>query len=129
MINSFSIVIPSYNESGNINKIYRRTLEVIKKLNLKRYEIIFIENGSKDNSLDLLKKINLENKSVKIISFSRNFGFQAAISAGLKYAENDYVCVMVMFMFMFMFHVYGHVHVSCLCLCSCSCSCLCLCLC
>ena len=94
MIDSISIVIPSYNESGNINEIYRRTSEVIKKLNIKKYEIIFIENGSKDNSLELLKKINLENKSVKIISLSRNFGFQAAIAAGLQYAENDYVCVM-----------------------------------
>ena len=86
MIDSISIVIPSYNESGNINEIYRRTSEVIKKLNIKKYEIIFIENGSKDNSLELLKKINLENKSVKIISLSRNFGFQPAIASGMQYA-------------------------------------------
>ena len=94
MINSISIVIPSYNESQNINEVYRRTLEVIKKMNIKKYELIFVENGSKDNSLELLKKINLENKSVKIISLSRNFGYQSAIAVGLKYSENDYVCVM-----------------------------------
>ena len=94
MIDSISIVIPSYNESQNINEIYRRTIEVIKKLNVKKYELIFVENGSKDNSLELLKKINSENKSVKVISLSRNFGYQSAIAVGLKYSENDYVCVM-----------------------------------
>ena len=94
MIDSISIVIPSYNESQNINEVYRRTAEVIKKLNIKKYELIFIENGSKDNSLDLLKKINSEDKSVKIISLSRNFGYQSAIAVGLKYSQSDYVCVM-----------------------------------
>ena len=94
MIDSISIVIPSYNESQNINEIYRRNIEVIKKLSVKKYELIFVENGSKDNSLELLKKINFENKSVKVISLSRNFGYQSAIAVGLKYSENDYVCVM-----------------------------------
>ena len=94
MIDSISIVIPSYNESENINEIYKRTSKVIEELNIKKYEIIFVENGSKDNSLELLKKINSENKSVKVISLSRNFGYQSAIAVGLKYSENDYVCVM-----------------------------------
>ena len=94
MIESISIVIPSYNESENIKELCRRTLDVIKKINIKKYELIFIENGSKDNSLELLKKIHLENKFVKVISLSRNFGYQSAIAVGLKYAENDYVCVM-----------------------------------
>ena len=94
MIDSISIVIPSYNESENINEICRRTLDIIKKLNIKKYELIFIENGSKDNSLELLRKIHSENKFVKIISLSRNFGYQSAIAVGLKYSENDYTCVM-----------------------------------
>jgi len=94
MIDSISIVIPSYNESQNIGEVYRRTVEVIKKIGVKKYELIFVENGSKDNSLELLKKINSENKSVKVISLSRNFGYQSAIAVGLKYSENDYVCVM-----------------------------------
>ena len=66
MIDSISIVIPSYNEGENISEIYKRTLEVIKKLNVKKYELIFVENGSKDNSLELLKKINSSDKFVKI---------------------------------------------------------------
>ena len=94
MIESISIVIPSYNESENIKELCRRTLDVIKKINIKKYELIFVENGSKDNSLELLKKINSENKSIKIISLSRNFGYQSAIAVGLKHSENDYVCVM-----------------------------------
>ena len=91
MIDSISIVIPSYNESQNINEIYQRTIAVIKKLNIKKYELIFVENGSKDNSLELLKKINSKDKSVKIISLSRNFGYQSAIAVGLKYSENEYI--------------------------------------
>ena len=94
MIESISIVIPSYNESENIKELCRRTLDIIKKINIKKYELIFVENGSKDNSLELLKKINSENKSIKIISLSRNFGYQSAIAVGLKHSENDYVCVM-----------------------------------
>ena len=58
MIDSISIVIPSYNESQNISEVYRRTVEAIKKIGVKKYELIFVENGSKDNSLELLKKIN-----------------------------------------------------------------------
>ena len=94
MIDSLSIVIPSYNESQNINEIYKRSIDVIEKLKIKKYELIFVENGSKDNSLDILKKINIKNKSVKIISLSRNFGYQSAIAVGLKYAESNYICVM-----------------------------------
>ena len=59
MIDSLSIVIPSYNESQNINEIYKRSIDVIEKLKIKKYELIFVENGSKDNSLDILKKILL----------------------------------------------------------------------
>tara|TARA_B100000686_G_C16714515_1_gene931188 strand:- start:209 stop:1165 length:957 start_codon:yes stop_codon:yes gene_type:complete len=94
MIDNISIVIPSYNEHPNISEVYNRSLKVIKKLNIKKYELIFIDNGSTDKSLELLKKINSEDKFVKIISFSRNFGYQSAIAVGLKYSENDYVCVM-----------------------------------
>jgi glycosyltransferase involved in cell wall biosynthesis len=94
MINSISLVIPSFNESQNIKEVYRRTLEVIKKINIEKYEIIFVENGSKDNSLEVLKKIHSEDKSVKVISLTRNFGYQSAIAAGLKYSNNDYVCIM-----------------------------------
>jgi len=94
MIDSISIVIPSYNEAKNISEVYRRTTEVIKKLNIEKYELIFVENGSNDESLEMLKKINSKNKSVKIISLSRNFGYQSAIAVGLKYSESNYVCVM-----------------------------------
>jgi len=67
MINSISVVIPSFNESENIKEVCRRTVEIIKKLNIQKYELIFVENGSKDNSLELLKQINSENKSIKIM--------------------------------------------------------------
>ncbi|WP_435152066.1 glycosyltransferase family 2 protein [Candidatus Pelagibacter bacterium nBUS_44] len=89
MIKSLSIVIPSYNESKNIPELYKKLESILNKLNLEDYEIIFIDNGSIDNSLKILKEINLINEKVKIISFSRNFGQENAIMAGIKYMKKE----------------------------------------
>ena len=66
-------------------------------LNLKienyNYEIIFINDGSKDKTLEILKEIAKENKNVKIISFSRNFGHQCAVTAGLRYVTGDAIVI------------------------------------
>jgi dolichol-phosphate mannosyltransferase len=94
MIKNITFVIPSYNESENINELYLRIKIVLKDLNINDYEIIYIENGSTDNSLKILKELNLKDQAVKVISFTRNFGLQNAIHAGLNYATKDYVCVM-----------------------------------
>jgi len=93
MIDNISIVIPSFNESLNIDELYNRLVKTIIKNNIKNYEVIFVDNGSTDNSLELLTKLNKLDSSVKVISLSRNFGYQNAILAGLKYTSNDYVCV------------------------------------
>ena len=84
MIDNISIVIPSYNEHPNISEVYNRSLKVIKKLNIKKYELIFIDNGSTDKSLELLKKINSEDKFVKNNIFFKKFWVSICYSGRSK---------------------------------------------
>lgn len=88
-----SIVIPAYNEEQNIP----RTIEALKETLHKRdlsYELIFVDDGSKDGTWEVLKEyIDLE-EGISALRFSRNFGKEAAIFAGLKAAKGDYVAVM-----------------------------------
>lgn len=79
---SLSIVIPVYNEEANLRVLYERVKNSIKQLSLE-HEIIFVNDGSADNSLNIIKDISQADLSVKYISFSRNFGHQIAVSAGL----------------------------------------------
>jgi len=88
-----SIVIPLFNEEENIKQLYS-SLKKASDLWNDPYEIIFIDDGSFDETLDLLKQIGKLDFNVKIIKLSRNFGHQAALTAGLKYAEGDAVIVM-----------------------------------
>ena len=85
-----SFIVPCYNEAGNIIAFSNKIKEVFeKKYN---YEIIFINDGSKDNTLSELKKLlNNSKQSITIIDFSRNFGKEAGIYAGLKAAKGEYV--------------------------------------
>ena len=89
-----SIVIPMYNEHEKAKMCYKRINEVIKQLNNYEYEIIFINDGSKDNTQLILEEIAKEDKNVKILSFSRNFGHQAAVTAGIKYVTGDAIVIM-----------------------------------
>jgi glycosyltransferase involved in cell wall biosynthesis len=92
MRNMISIVIPAYNEAGNIREIAKQTSEQLE--NTGPCEIIFVDDGSTDSTLDEIKEVAKNNASVKYISFSRNFGHQRAVKAGLDYAEGD--CVISM---------------------------------
>ena len=94
MVKSISVIIPSYNEEENIKELYERIVKVLDEININDYEIVFIENGSSDKSLDILKNINSLNNKVKIVSFSRNFGYQNAILAGLEYCKKDHACIL-----------------------------------
>jgi dolichol-phosphate mannosyltransferase len=94
-INKFiiSLVLPVYNESKNIRELYKRCCEVLKKY--QNLEIIFIDDGSTDNSFELITEIAQKNrKNIKVIRFSRNFGHQIAITAGIDYASGDVVIIM-----------------------------------
>lgn len=89
-----SLVIPMYYEEEVAYKCYERVSNVLKNINYKYdYEIIFINDGSKDKTLEILEKIAEEDKKVKIISFSRNFGHQAAVTAGLKEVNGDAIII------------------------------------
>ena len=89
-----SLVIPMYFEEKVVEECYNRVSKVLKNLKNYEYEIIFINDGSKDKTQELLEEISRKDKNVKIISFSRNFGHQAAVTAGLKETTGDAVIIM-----------------------------------
>jgi len=90
---TLSILIPVYNEVDNILPLYERLVEAIKKTG-KAYEVIFVDDGSSDGTLEALIDINKKNQNVKVISFSRNFGQTAALSAGIDSCKGDIIIPM-----------------------------------
>ncbi len=89
-----SIVVPCYNEQETIIKFYEETKKVLGKLPQINYEIIFIDDGSRDQTLSLIKGLHKEDKNVRYISFSRNFGKEAGIYAGFEATKGDYIAIM-----------------------------------
>jgi dolichol-phosphate mannosyltransferase len=88
-----SLVVPMYYEEKVVNECYKRLTEVLGKTENYEYEIIFINDGSKDKTLELLEEIAKKDARVKIISFTRNFGHQAAVTAGLKHVSGDAIVI------------------------------------
>ena len=86
----FSLIIPCYNEEEVITKAYNQITEDLKILN-ENYELIFVNDGSKDNTWNILKSFASNDKRVKLISLSRNFGQEAALRAGLENARGEYI--------------------------------------
>ena len=94
-MNKISVVIPMYYEEEVAHLCYDRVSTVLRSLSDKyEYEIIFVNDGSKDKTLKILKDIANNDKCVKVISFSRNFGHQAAVTAGIKYITGDAIVIM-----------------------------------
>ena len=89
-----SIVIPCFNEEEAIPIFYEETLKVLKTMSLSSFEFVFIDDGSSDRTLEVLKEISAKDKSVHFVSFSRNFGKEAALYAGLSRANGDFISVM-----------------------------------
>ena len=89
-----SIVIPCFNEEEAIPIFYEETLRVLKTMSLSSFEFVFIDDGSSDRTLEVLKEISAKDKSVHFVSFSRNFGKEAALYAGLSKANGDFISVM-----------------------------------
>ena len=87
-----SVIIPCYNEEQVIAETYNQLTEVAQKLS-HGYELIFVNDGSKDGTIEILKSIAKTDSNVKIIDFSRNFGHQCAVSAGLKYCSGDVAAI------------------------------------
>ena len=87
-----SVVIPAYNEAGNIKTIAEKIAEQLRDTG--DYEIIFVDDGSEDSTLEKIKEASQSDSAIKFISFSRNFGHQKALKAGLDNALGD--CVISM---------------------------------
>lgn len=88
-----SVVIPIYNEFELLNELYQRTSDVLSN-ETDDFEIIFVDDGSDDGSLEKLIDFHNRDKRTKIISFSKNFGHPAAITAGLEHASGEFVAMM-----------------------------------
>jgi dolichol-phosphate mannosyltransferase len=93
MIPEISVVLPIYNEEAVILELYKRLEDVLPK-GFQFYEVIFVDDGSTDNSLSIIKEICKQNLSYHYIHFSRNFGHQKALLAGIRNASGD--CVVIM---------------------------------
>lgn len=87
-----SLIVPCYNEEGNVKAFYNEVNNVLGANNIE-YEFVFVNDGSNDKTLCRLKEIYNDSKNVQVISFSRNFGKEAAIYAGLKSAKGDLACI------------------------------------
>ena len=88
-----SIVLPIYNEEENINILYNKLTEVLKGMNVE-YEILCINDGSKDGSFKVLRELAFKDNKVKVVNFKNNFGQTAAMSAGIKLSQGDIIIPM-----------------------------------
>ncbi|MBE6153710.1 MAG: glycosyltransferase family 2 protein [Firmicutes bacterium] len=89
-----SIIVPCYNEEQALPYFYNEVIKLQKEMKNVNFEYLFINDGSKDNTLNVLRELSKKDKKVRYISFSRNFGKEAAIYAGLENSTGDYVAVM-----------------------------------
>lgn len=88
-----SLVIPMYYEEEVVEECYKRVKVVLTSLENYEHEVIFINDGSKDRTLEILEGIASNDKNIKIVSFARNFGHQCAVTAGLKEVTGDAVVI------------------------------------
>lgn len=85
------LIVPCYNESAVLDLFYKEVCSVIEKSPEYSFTIIFVNDGSRDNTLEILEKYAANDNRVKYISFSRNFGKEAGMLAGMTYSTGDYV--------------------------------------
>ena len=90
---SLAIIVPCYNEQEALPLFYKEATRVLEKLNYD-YKLLLVNDGSKDHTLEIMKSIAQKDEHVRYLSFSRNFGKEAAMYAGFCNANADYVCVM-----------------------------------
>ncbi|MDR2597218.1 MAG: glycosyltransferase family 2 protein [Treponema sp.] len=88
-----SVVVPCFNEEMTIPLFYAEAVKTAEVIN-EQFEIIFVDDGSKDNTLNILRQLANQDKHIHFISFSRNFGKEAAILAGLQAAQGEYIVTM-----------------------------------
>ncbi|MFD2117958.1 glycosyltransferase family 2 protein [Paenibacillus yanchengensis] len=88
----YSVIVPMYNEEEVITHTYSRLTEVMQQTE-ETYELIFVNDGSHDRTLEVINQLKQQDAHVRVIDFSRNFGHQIAITAGMDYAEGDAIIV------------------------------------
>jgi len=89
-----TILIPTYNEEEVLNRLYLRITEVINQIDSYEFEILFINDGSMDKSLSIMKDLRVKDERVSYVNLSRNFGKEISMIAGLDYAKGDAVIIM-----------------------------------
>ncbi len=88
-----SLVVPCYNEQEALPYFYQGAVELANRMPQVTFEFVFVNDGSKDNTLQVLRDVSAQDSRIKYISFSRNFGKEAAMLAGLSRATGDYVAI------------------------------------
>lgn len=88
----YSVVVPVYNEEEVLTQTYERLTSVLARLE-GNYELIFVNDGSKDRTISILQHLQFQDSHVKYLDFSRNFGHQVAITAGVDYAQGEAIIV------------------------------------
>jgi len=94
MADLISLVVPCYNEEESLPRFWEEALRVTGAMENLQFEYVFVDDGSSDKTLEKLRELAEADERVKYISFSRNFGKEAAMYAGLSYAKGDYVAIM-----------------------------------
>lgn len=89
-----SIIVPLLNEEESLNPLYNEITKTLKQIENTEYEILFVDDGSTDKSLSIIKELSNKDKNVKYISFRKNYGKSAALSLGFKYVTGDAVITM-----------------------------------
>lgn len=88
-MNKISLIVPCYNEEANINPFYEEIVKTFKELKDADFELMFVNDGSKDKTLEKIEELNKKDKRVKGVSFARNFGKEAALFAGIRNVTGD----------------------------------------
>ena len=89
-----SVVVPCYNEEESLSIFYKEINKISKEMEEVNFEFLFINDGSKDKTLRILRNLSKKDDRVRFISFSRNFGKEGGMYAGLENATGDYVAIM-----------------------------------
>ena len=89
-----SVIVPCYNEEESLPILYDEICKVSEKLDAYRFEIILINDGSSDRTIEIMRKLAKEDERIHYISFSRNFGKESAMLAGLRESKGDYVAIL-----------------------------------
>lgn len=94
MADLISLIVPCYNEEQSLPYFWKEMTSVMDKMNYLDFEVIFVNDGSRDGTLELLRQLAKQDSRAKYISFSRNFGKEAAMYAGFEHAKGDFAAVM-----------------------------------